>query len=88
MGRLLNDDTPTVIDFEALERAGRDAALGVMGRLVAARLNADRGSCSGSAINSSTSATDAGTRITRQRGTMVRWSTPNSAFDLTSLSDL
>ena len=30
------------IDFEALERAGRDAALGILGRMVAHRLNADR----------------------------------------------
>ena len=41
--RLLGDGAPTDGDFEALERACRDAALGVMGRLVAARLNADRG---------------------------------------------
>ncbi|MDE0055570.1 MAG: hypothetical protein OXT64_15145, partial [Gammaproteobacteria bacterium] len=41
--RLLGDGALTDGDFEALERAGRDAALGVMGRLIAAHLNADRG---------------------------------------------
>ena len=41
-GRLMNDAPPTVADFEALERTGRDVALGILGRLVAQRLNADR----------------------------------------------
>ena len=37
------------IDFEALERAGRDAALGILGRMVAHRLNADRSDTRGTA---------------------------------------
>ena len=41
-GRLVGGDEVTGIDFEAMERACREAALEVMGRLVAHRLNADR----------------------------------------------
>ncbi len=41
--RLLGSVALTDGDFEALERACRDAALGVMAVLVAAWLNADRG---------------------------------------------
>ena len=37
-------------DFEALERTCRDAALGIVGRLVAARLNRDRSDTSPSAL--------------------------------------
>lgn len=40
-GRLTGGATDAA-DFEALERAGREAALGIMGRLVADRLNTDR----------------------------------------------
>ena len=41
-GRLMGEGTLTGIDFEAMERACRVAALEVMGRLVANRLNAER----------------------------------------------
>ena len=41
-GRLAGGGAPDAADFGALERAARDAALGIMGRLVADRLNADR----------------------------------------------
>ena len=49
VARLLGDGAPSGVDFEALERACRDAALGIMGRMVANRLNADRGDTRGSA---------------------------------------
>ena len=49
VARLVGDGAPTGGDFEALERACRDAALGVMGRMVAKRLNADRGDTCASA---------------------------------------
>ena len=42
VGRLMGEGALTGIDFEAMERACREAALAVMGRLVANRLNADR----------------------------------------------
>ena len=38
----MDDDAPRGVDFEALERGCRDAALGIVGRLVTGRLNADR----------------------------------------------
>ncbi|MCY4214114.1 MAG: hypothetical protein OXF68_10870, partial [Gammaproteobacteria bacterium] len=40
--RLIGAGPADGIDFGALERAARDAALGIAGRLVADRLNADR----------------------------------------------
>ena len=49
VARLVGDGAPGGVDFEALERACRDAALGIMGRMVANRLNADRGDTRGSA---------------------------------------
>ena len=42
VGRLMDEGSLTGIDFEAMERVCREAALDVMGRLVANRLNADR----------------------------------------------
>ena len=47
--RLLAEGAAGDGDFEAMERACRDAALGAMGRLVARRLNADRGDTHASA---------------------------------------
>ena len=49
VARLVGDGALSGVDFEALERACRDAALGIMGRMVANRLNADRGDTRGSA---------------------------------------
>ena len=49
VARLVGDGAPGGVDFEALKRACRDAALGIMGRMVANRLNADRGDTRGSA---------------------------------------
>ena len=49
VARLVGDGTLGSVDFEALERAGRDAALGIMSRMVANRLNADRSDTRGSA---------------------------------------
>ena len=49
VARLVGDGALGGVDFEALERACRDAALGIMGRMVANRLNADRGDTRGSA---------------------------------------
>ncbi len=43
VARLVGDGAPGGVDFEALERACRDAALGIRGRMVANRLNADPG---------------------------------------------
>ena len=44
---LVGDGAPGGVEFEAVERACRDAALGIMGRMVANRLNADRGDTRG-----------------------------------------
>lgn len=42
VGRLMDGGALAGADFEALERRGREAALGILGRLVANHLNADR----------------------------------------------